>query len=301
MALLSIFMSHLDHVLEGRNARLIEIARTIEAAGADQAVFSEHVALAKVIAGEGEAAIFPFPSDENYPEPMVSLAAIAGATTRLRLATGILIAPLRPAILLAKQAATLDNISDGRLDLGIGAGWHVPELSAVGIDPDKKLAVMEEILLACRQLWTGEPASFHGAHVNFDHLMCVPTPLSGAALPVWLAGPPTAKSADRIARMGNGWLPFGNVGPDDLKRGGDHLREAERRHGLPTGSLGIRAELPTHDGATLAARLDSAFAVVPSILDAGVTHLQLPIWRYVKRLDDIGPLVETVRQRLDAL
>lgn len=156
---LALFFSHLDHILEGNNARLLEVARMAEDEGADQAVFSEHVTLAQKIEGVGEAAKFPFEPTENYPEPLVALAAIAGATKTLRLATGILIAPLRRATVLAKAVATLDHVSNSRFDLGVGAGWHIPELKAVGVEPNEALEVLEDTVRACRALWTGEPAS----------------------------------------------------------------------------------------------------------------------------------------------
>jgi probable F420-dependent oxidoreductase len=299
--LLSIFLSHVDHLIEGRNARLVEMARACEAAGADQVVFSEHVALAQKIEGVGEAARFPFEPTENYPEPMVALAAIAGATTRLRLATGILIAPLRPAILLAKMAATLDHVSDGRLDLGLGAGWHIPELQAAGVDPERALQAMEDTLVACRALWAGGPASVRSDTVSFERLFCRPVPLRGADLPVWLAGPPTRRHADRIARLGQGWLPFGNLTADEVKRGGEALRAAEAAAGLPAGSLGIRGVLPTVPAPSWQTMLDRAFAAAPALVAAGSTQLQLPLWRYAKSLDDVFPIVAAARQRLDAL
>jgi probable F420-dependent oxidoreductase len=298
---LSIFLSHVDHIIGGDNARLIDIARTAEDAGADQVVFSEHVALAQKIEGVGEAAKFPFQPEENYPEPLVALAAIAGATKTIRLATGVLIAPLRPAIVLAKMAATLDHVSHGRLDLGFGSGWHIEELRAAGVDPDNAVAAMEDTLAACRALWAGGPASFHSKTVNFDRLYCRPSPLRGANLPVWLAGPPTAKSAARIARLAQGWLPFGNLPPDDIKRGAEALRGAESKHGLAAGTLGIRAALPTFPSESYEKMLDAAFATAPAYIAAGADFLQLALWRYVKTMDDVLPVLKGARQRLDAL
>ena len=261
---LAIFLSHVDHLIEGRNARLLDMARVAEQAGADQVVMSEHVALAQVIEGVGEAAKFPFQCDENYPEPLITLAAIAGCTTKLRIATGILIAPLRPAIVLAKMVATLDHVSNGRLDLGIGAGWHIEELTAAGVDPKRAQEFLDNTLGACRALWAGGPSSFHSSTINFDRLFCQPTPLRGRDLPVWLAGPPTTKSADRVARLGQGWLPFGYLSADEIKRGADHLRTAESGHGLAEGALGIRAALPTFPGGGIDQMLDAAFAHVPA-------------------------------------
>lgn len=301
MTQLAVFLSHVDHLIEGRNGRLVEMGLIAEQAGADQVVFSEHVALAQVIEGVGEAAKFPFQSDENYPDPLVTLAAIAGRTRTVRLATGILIAPLRPAIVLAKMVATLDHVSDGRLDLGLGSGWHIPELTAVGLDPARAMEYLDDTLGACRALWAGGPSSFHSSTVSFDRLFCQPTPLRGRDLPVRLAGPPTRKTAERIARLGQGWLPFGNLTAPDIARGRDHLRAAEAVHGLPAGALGIRAALQTFPGGGIDTMLDAAFAHAPSLIAAGATILQLPVWRYAKHFDAVGPIIEKARQRLDAL
>ncbi|MDB5429370.1 MAG: family F420-dependent class oxidoreductase [Caulobacter sp.] len=298
---LAVFLSHVDHLIDGDNARLVEMGAIAEQAGADQIVLSEHVALAQVIEGKGEASKFPFQADENYPEPLITLAAIAGATSSIRLATGILIAPLRPAIVLAKMAATLDHVSKGRLDLGFGSGWHEPELRAAGVDPDLALQVLENNLLACRALWAGGPASFSSSTLSFERLVCRPTPLSGANLPVWLAGPPTDKGADRVARLGQGWLPFGNLTADDIARGIGHLRAAEQNRGLAEGSLGVRAALPTIAAANIDAMLDAAFATAPAYVAAGAGILQLPVWRYAKTFDEVGPIIAGARARIDAL
>jgi probable F420-dependent oxidoreductase len=259
------------------------------------------VALAQIIEGVGEAAKFPFQPDENYPEPLVTLAAIAGRTTKLRLSTGILIAPLRPAILLAKMVATLDHVSDGRLDLGLGSGWHIEELRAAGVEPAQALRHLDDTIGACRALWAGGPSSFHSETVNFDRLFCQPVPLRGADLPIWLAGPPTAKTAQRIAKLGQGWLPFGNLTPADIARGRDHLRAAEAEHGFSEGAFGIRAALPTIPGGDIDTMLDAAFAQAPAYIAAGATILQLPVWRYANRFDEVGPIIEKARARLDAV
>ncbi len=113
--------------------RFVDLARAADGAGVDRVVVVDHVVM-----GPNTDAYnwgkFPTPPDAPWLEPMTVLAAMAAATTRVRLATGILIAPLRPAVLLAKQAATLDVLSQGRLDLGVGTGWQREEYDAEGLD-----------------------------------------------------------------------------------------------------------------------------------------------------------------------
>ena len=252
----AMFSSHMESAVGSRGERLVELARALEDAGADQIVFSEHVVLAGTIEAHGPGGgAFPFPPDHNYPEPLIVLAAIAGATQRIRLSTGILIAPLRPAVVLAKMAATLDMLSAGRFELGVGAGWHEAELRSAGADRASAMQRMEDIVGACRALWAGGPASFKSATVSFDELHCFPTPLAGSAMPVWLAGPCTRTTFRRIARLGDGWLPFSNVSLDDIARGSALLDEAAGEFGRDRSTLGIRAGLPL-DGPTPEARLE---------------------------------------------
>lgn len=299
---LSVFCSHVDD-LTGPNAQgLVELARIVEHAGADQIVLSEHVVLASEIEAHGPGGNpFPFPPAHVYPEPLITLAAIAGATARVRLSTGILIAPLRPAVVLAKMAATLDVVSNGRLDLGVGAGWHRAELAAVGADPERATAMLEDIVGACRVLWTGGPASFDSPTVRFDDLHCQPVPVQGPAMPVWLAGPPVRSTFRRIARLGDGWLPFGNVAVDDIARGNEMLQQAAREQSRDPRSLGIRASLPISAGPDLGERLDGALAAAPAFVAAGATVLQIALSRLAADLDDVERVVATAAQAIASL
>lgn len=136
--------------------------------------------------------------------------------------------------------------------------------------------------------------------MNFDTLYCRPAPFARAHFPVWLAGPPTAKGADRVARLGQGWLPFGNLTAADIKKGAAHLREAEVKHGLAPHALGIWTALPTTPGPDIDGMLDAAFATAPAYVAAGATHLQLPLWRYLRTMSDVAKVIRGARNRLDA-
>ena len=295
----SMFCSHVEPIVGARGERLVELATLMEQAGADQIVFSEHVVLGPDLEMHGGAA-FPFPVDHNYPEPLIALAAIAGATRRLRLSTGILIAPMRPAVLLAKMAATLDVVSGGRFDLGLGAGWHASELRSAGQDPASAMQTMEDTLGACRALWGGGPASFRSPSVSFDGLYCYPRPASGAALPVWLAGPCAVSTFRRIARLGNGWVPFGNVTADAIARGSAMLDEAAAVEGRDRDSFGIRASLPIGTGSPRE-RLDYALRAAPEFIAAGATALQLPLFRLADDFDTAFELTSIAVREIHAL
>jgi probable F420-dependent oxidoreductase len=299
---LSVFCSHVDDLTGPNGQGLVELARVVEESGADQIVLSEHVVLASEIEAHGPGGHpFPFPPEHVYPEPLITLAAMAGATSRVRLSTGILIAPLRPAVVLAKMAATLDVVSSGRLDLGVGAGWHRAELLAAGADPDRATLMLEDIVGACRVLWTGGPASFASATVNFDDLHCQPVPVQGTAVPVWFAGPPVRSTFRRIARLGDGWLPFGNVAVDEIARGNDLLQQAAHEQSRDPASLGIRASLPIPATPDLEARLDSALAEAPAFVAAGATVLQIALSRLAADLDDVARVVSTAARAIAAI
>ena len=111
---------------------LLDLARAVDEAGVDRILVVDHVVMAEETASYPWGP-FPATADTPWPEPTISLAAVAAVTERVRLATGILIAPLRPAALLAKTIATLDVISGGRVDLGVGTGWQEGEFEAVGV------------------------------------------------------------------------------------------------------------------------------------------------------------------------
>src|SRR6202011_6390610 len=106
--------------------------------------------------------------DGHCLEPMTALSVIAGATQRIRLATGILLAALRRPVVLAKAAATLDNLSGGRLDLGVGVGWQREEYEAAGLDFDRRGQLLDHTLAVCQTLWRNSPAHFESDQLTFD-------------------------------------------------------------------------------------------------------------------------------------
>jgi len=113
---------------------------------------------------------------------------MAGATSRTKLVSAVVIAPLRPAGLLAKMAATLHALSRGRFVMGISPSWHKDEYDALGVSFEQRGQIMEDTIGACRALWAHAPASFHSQHVNFDGMHCSPRPAPHERIPVWFTG-----------------------------------------------------------------------------------------------------------------
>ncbi len=159
----------------------------------------------------------PHPSGAELPEwykrtldPFVALAAIAEATSKLRLGTGIALVAQRDPLLTAKAIASLDWLSGGRVDLGIGAGWNVPEAENHGVPFDRRFKMMREHVEAMRAVWTDDVATFDGEFVSFDRVWSWPKPIQDP-LPVLIGGHGSGV-IDRILRYADGWMPMVEAG-----------------------------------------------------------------------------------------
>src|SRR5215471_8907252 len=153
---------------------LVEAGRIAEELGFDDLCLGEHVVAAD--AAPPWAARAPHPATERFPEPLSVFAGLAMVTQRARLVTCILIAPLRPAALLAKTAATVHALSNGRLVLGASVSWMQAEYAALGVPYRERGARMDDLVGACQALWSASPAAFHSRSVNFEDMYCEPRP-----------------------------------------------------------------------------------------------------------------------------
>lgn len=145
-------------------------------------------------------------------DPYIALAATAARTERIRLGTGIGLVAQHDPITFAKELATLDLLSGGRLVLGIGYGWNVEEMENHGIDTKRRRARVRECMLAMQALWSNEVAEFHGEFVDFAPSWQWPKPLQQPRPPVLIGGAAGPKLFDHIAEYADGWLPIGGAG-----------------------------------------------------------------------------------------
>jgi probable F420-dependent oxidoreductase len=157
-------------------------------------------------------------------DPFVALMAAAAATRTLRLGTGICLVPERDPIVTAKEVATLDVLSGGRFEFGIGAGWNREEMANHGTDPKTRFALMAERVRAMKAIWTDDEASFNGDFVSFQDIWSWPKPTQRPHPPI-LVGGGGATVIDRVLAYGDGWLPLHE--DDVLGRVGDLRRRAE--------------------------------------------------------------------------
>jgi probable F420-dependent oxidoreductase len=179
----------------------------------------------------------PYPAGGELPpeysrtyDPFVALMAAAAATERLLLGTAICLVVERDPIVTAKEVATLDHLSGGRLLFGVGAGWNREEMANHGTDPRTRMALMAERVEAMQAIWTQDEASYHGEFVNFERIWSWPKPLQQPHPPVLVGGNgPTV--LDRVLRFGDAWMP--NVIDDDTLLAQIALLRERAGHDVP--------------------------------------------------------------------
>jgi probable F420-dependent oxidoreductase len=147
------------------------------------------------------------PAAADWIDPLIGLSFAAATTTTINLATGVLLLPEHNPLLVAKQAATLDQLSGGRFTLGVGIGWSREEFDALGVPFERRGARTAEYVAAMRRLWRDDIASFAGEFVNFEHVRVNPKPARDRHIPIMLGGNSDA-ALRRVADWGDGWYGF---------------------------------------------------------------------------------------------
>ena len=181
---------------------MISIAKAAEASGLESVWTGEHVVLP-------DPRVAPSPSDPQTPflDPAVALSHIAAHTERLRLGTGVIILPQRNPLVLAKELASVDVVSKGRLIFGLGAGYLEPEFRALGAPFEERGAVTDEAIEAIKALWTMEKPAYKGRFFSFEGIDSQPRPVQKPHPPIVVGGM-SRSAARRAARYGNGWYGF---------------------------------------------------------------------------------------------
>jgi probable F420-dependent oxidoreductase len=249
-----------------------ELGRAAEDAGFDALLFAEHTHIPASLESQR-------PHGGELPrrywhtlDPFVALTAVATVTERLRVGTGICLVVERDPITTAKEVASVDLLSNGRFEFGVGAGWNREEMANHGTDPATRFSLMRERIEAMKAIWSQEEATYHGKHVNFDRIWSWPKPVQQPHPPI-LVGGTGPKALDRVLGYGDVWMPNRVAEPAELKLRIAELRERAGRH-FPV----------TYFGA------DPTDEFVSALADAGVDRalLQLPD----ADADTVLPLVE---------
>ena len=274
---------------------LLDLGRTAEDAGVDRLVVTDHVVMGR----NTDAYVwgrFPVPPEAPWLEPLAVLTALAAVTERVRLATGILIAPLRPAALLAKSVATLDQLSGGRVDLGVGVGWQREEYEAEGLRFEDRGSLLTDTVAACRALWESTPASFSSASLSFTDIFLSPAPAQDR-LPVWFGGTLNGRMLRRVVELGDGWIPIMGTTVEGIAEGSTRLRKAFADAGRDPAGPSVQAPMPVVRGDDRRVDLAASAAGAPPLVEAGATDVIVHLGALCRDVADAGPVLRTLVER----
>lgn len=265
-------------------SRVVDLAIAADLAGVDRIVASEHVAFGERLdayadpsVGGQRAGKQPTGPDGPWLDPLVTLSYLAALTVRVRLGTAILLAALRRPVVLAKTAATLDVLSAGRLDIGVGVGWQREEYEAAGLSFAGRGRLLDHTLEVCQELWRNATASYRSAELEFDRIHQAPKPRQAGGVPIWVSGTVNRRSMDRLARFGAGWIPWGDDA-GDIAAGIPRMRREVAARGRAPDDLQVMSRIPAVlDGTEV--DLDATFSPAAGLYALGVTdfRVSLPI------------------------
>jgi probable F420-dependent oxidoreductase len=284
--------------------RTLERASVLDAAGVDRLVVSDHVIFGEQLEAYGRPEIGgqaggtqPTGPDGLWLEPLTTLAVLSGLTQRIRLGTAILVAALRRPVVLAKTAATLDVLSGGRLDLGVGVGWQREEYEAAGLSFEHRGELLDETLSVCKTLWRERRAHYSSDRLQFQAIHMMPKPVHPEGVPIWVSGTVNPPVVRRVARFGTGWIPWGPAA-DDIQTGIAQMRKALESLGHDPSALQVVGNLPAVRSASGAFDIGRTVAAVPEMRSYGVTDCRLTVGFPRDRseaLDQFSSLVEAFR------
>jgi probable F420-dependent oxidoreductase len=253
-----------------------ELARAAEDAGFEALLFAEHTHIPA-------SRDTPRPGGGDLPQrywhtldPFVALTAAALATERLRVGTGICLVVERDPITTAKEVASVDLLSGGRFEFGVGAGWNREEMRNHGTEPDRRFSLMRERIEAMKAIWTQEEPEYHGEHVDFDPIWSWPKPVQQPHPPI-LVGGTGPKALDRVLRYGDAWMPNRVADPADLGPRIAELRDRAGEH-VPVTYFGADAN-DEFVAALAAAGVDRTLLQLP---DAGADEVLPLVERYAE-------------------
>ena len=231
----------------------------------------------------------PWPGGPELPleyshtyDPFVAFGAIAATTERIKLGTGIALIVERDPIVLAKEIATLDQISNGRVLLGVGGGWNREEMQNHGTDPDRRWRLMRERIEAMRTIWTEDEAEYHGELVDFDPIWSWPKPVQQPHPPVLVGGNAT-NTLKRVVNYGDEWMPIG--GRDDALSRIPELQELAAEAGrdpIPVSVFGAPANAEAIDELAEAGVSRAILSLPP----AGEEHVISILDRYASFVEE---------------
>jgi len=259
---------------------LLDRARAADVAGLDRLVVSDHVAYGENLDAYGDpknggsaGGKQPTDADGQWLEPLTVLTTIGAITENIRLGTNILIAALRRPVVLAKTAATIDVLTGGRLDLGVGVGWQREEYVAAGLDFDARGRQLDHTIEVCQLLWRERVASYDSPELRFENIHQMPKPRQAGGVPIWVSGTVNTRSARRLAAYGSAWIPWG-TDAGNLVETIPAMRAMVEAAGGDPGFGVVGNAIPVRD-AEGAVDLAATFRAAAPMVEAGVTDVRV--------------------------
>src|SRR5260370_20232791 len=210
----------------GDPSSAVQVAQAAEAAGFESVWTGEHIVLPDPMLPS-----FPLPPETPMLDTIVSLTWIAAHTKRVRVASGIIVLPQRNPLLLAKELASVDVVSGGRLIVGVGAGWLEPEFNSLGVPMQGRGERMDDILRAMRAIWTIDKPEHHAPTASFSNVTAYPRPIQ-RPMPTVVIGGESPAALRRALTIGNGWFGFG-LTVEETKKHIKGLKQAGEQHERP--------------------------------------------------------------------
>ena len=272
-------------------ANAIELVQAGEAAGFESAWTVDHV-----VVPEGYKSAYPYSDDGKMaggkndmaiPDPLIWMAYVAAGTSKINLATGILIVPQRNPVVAAKQIATLDLMSGGRVLLGIGVGWLEEEFNAIGVPFGDRGQRTDDYIYAMQELWATDHSTYESEFTKFTAVNSQPKPVN-RTIP-FIVGGHSKAAARRAGRLGDGFFHARGASPELI----DLARRTAEEHGRDPDAIEITASLPED--------LDT----IPELAACGVTRLLVPVLPMfgvagiINNIDEVAPWADTIDKYRD--
>ena len=283
-------------VASARNVRAF--ALLAEELGYTGGWLGDHIALP-----EGYTSQYPYGQghpvapDRPFLEALTTLGYVAGATHSLRLAVAVLVTAYRHPLLQAKQIATVDALSGGRLEVGFGAGWLAEEFEALGVDFSHRQSIMDESIAVMKALWSGEAVDHAGEHFQLSKVRCLPRPVQDPWPPLWIGGNST-RALRRVVSTGAGWLAPAQALPEIeglvarlRELGGGRASPAAASVGVTIGGVSPR---PTGGPQRPVVDVDGTTDSLAALQRAGITDVRLELTMLAPR-DRLGAIAKLAR------
>ena len=274
----------------------------LERLGFDDVMDGEHILFTPVMhhpGGAGNMAHGRNTQQSDRADTIVMFSAIAARTTTIKFVSGILLAAAHGFAVLARQASTLDLISDGRFMFGVGMGWNGAEFEAQGIPSKERDARTEDVVRACRELWKPGLASYHGRWIDFTDVVSEPAPVTPGGPPIWWGGNALkGQTSKRVAEFCQGWLSREAADYDEIAGSVEAIRNQCAKIGRDPSTVFFRCSLTPTDWAVPSSADDMIEGAVRNagrLAALGVTHFTIPLNYYQVDFDVLAQLLKALR------